>query len=61
MQDLPMTNMKCWKISERKTLTQVNKVDIRMKKSKSSSNKRKLVEQDVKPNDLKNIPVVVVI
>lgn len=61
-----MTNMKCCKISESKILTQVNKVDIRMKKKRSSSNKRKLMEQDVKPNDLKsnakkqNIPVVVI-
>lgn len=60
-----MTNMKCWKISERKILTQVNKVDIRMKKRRSLSNKRKLEEQDAKPNDLKstankNILVVVI-
>ena len=48
-----MTNTKCCKISESKKPTQANKVNIKMKKRKNSNNKRKLVEQGARLNDLK--------
>lgn len=52
-----MTNTKCCKISESKKPTQANKVDIKMKKRKSLNNKKKLEEQDAKPNDFKMMQI----
>lgn len=59
-----MTNTKCCKISESKKPTQVNKVDIKMKKRKNLNNKKKLVDKDARLNDLIKmikikIPVVI--
>ena len=52
-----MTNTKCCKISESKKLTQVNKVDIKMKKRKNLNNKKKLVDKDARLNDLKMMQI----